>query len=40
MAMGSRSAVSRIIGQARQRMQDDRKAKALGRRLEKRISAA
>jgi hypothetical protein len=44
LALGSRTAVSRIMGQARQRMQDDRKAnrkgKALGRRLEKSISVA
>jgi hypothetical protein len=40
LAMGSRTAVSRITGQARQRMQDDRKARALGRRLEKCISTA
>jgi hypothetical protein len=40
LAMGSRTAVSRIIGQARQRMRDDRKARALGRHLDIRISAA
>jgi REP-associated tyrosine transposase len=40
LEMGSRTAVSRIMGQARQRMQDDRRARALGRRLERIISAA
>ena len=38
LEMGARTAVSRIMGQARKRMQDDRKAKAVGRRLEKKIS--
>jgi hypothetical protein len=40
LAMGSRTAVSRIMGQARQRMQDDRKARGLGRRLKKRSRLA
>ena len=38
LEMGARTAVSRIMGQARKRMPDDRKAKALGRRLEREIS--
>jgi hypothetical protein len=33
--MGARSAVSRIMRQADERMQSDRGAKRLGRRLEK-----
>ncbi len=36
-AMGARTAVSRIMGQARERMRSDRKVKALARRLEKKI---
>jgi len=38
LAMGARTAVSRIMHEARERMQSNRKAKALGRRLEKEIS--
>jgi uncharacterized protein YhjY with autotransporter beta-barrel domain len=37
LSMGARTTVSRIMGQARQRLQSDRKAKSLGRRLEKMI---
>lgn len=38
LAMGARTAVSRIMGQARERMQKDRKVKTLARRLEKKIT--
>lgn len=40
LEMGSRTAVSRIMGHARQRMREDRKARTLGRRLERRIGLA
>ena len=38
LAMGARSAVSRTMGQAREHVQADRKAKAIARRLEGLIS--
>ena len=38
LSMGARSAVSRIMGEARERMRKDRKLKALARCLEKRIA--
>ena len=37
LAMGARTAVSRIMSEARERMRKDRKVKALARRLEKKI---
>jgi len=38
MAMGARTAVSRIMSEARERMRKDRKVKALARRLERKIA--
>ena len=38
LAMGARTAVSRIMGQAREHVQADRNARAIARRLEQMVS--
>ena len=40
LAMGARTAVSRVMGQAQERLRKDRKTKSLVRRLEKKIGEA